>query len=58
MQIKRDFEYYQNLHTTVSNALLHLLCQISASNRYSPTSARNDILVKYLKPKVKKSTFS
>lgn len=53
MQIKRDFEYYRNLHTTVSNALLHLLSQVSASSRYCPTSTRNDILVKYLKPKVK-----
>ncbi|WP_039949227.1 DUF2913 family protein [Vibrio ichthyoenteri] len=53
MQIKRDFEYYRNLHTTVSNALLHLLCQVSASSRYCPISTRNDILIKYLKPKIK-----
>lgn len=52
MQIKRDFNYYHNLHNLVTNALLHLLCQVSASQRHVPVSVRNDILIKYLKPKV------
>lgn len=53
MQIRKDFEYYNNLHHTVTHALLHLLCQVSASQRYVPTSKRNEILVKYLKAKTK-----
>ncbi|EIA0806499.1 DUF2913 family protein [Vibrio vulnificus] len=52
MQIKRDFDYYYNLNTLVTNALLHLLCKVSASKRHVPISARNEILIKYLKPKV------
>ena len=53
MQIRKDFEYYHNLHHTVTHALLHLLCQVSASQRYVPTAKRNEILVKYLKAKTK-----
>ncbi len=53
MQIQKDFEYYHNLHRTVTHALLHLLCHVSASQRYVPTSKRNEILVKYLKAKTK-----
>lgn len=52
MQIKRDFEYYHNLHNLVTNALLYLLIKVSASNRYVPISTRNETLIKYLKPKV------
>ncbi|WP_061011077.1 DUF2913 family protein [Vibrio sp. CUB2] len=50
MQIKKDFEYYQNLHTAITHALLHLLCKVSASQRFVPTQSRNEILIKYLKP--------
>ncbi|WP_340700650.1 DUF2913 family protein [Vibrio harveyi] len=53
MQIKRDFEYYHNLHDTVTHALLHLLGKVSTTPRHVPVAARNEILVKYLKPKVK-----
>ncbi|ARC95124.1 hypothetical protein B6A42_27325 (plasmid) [Vibrio coralliilyticus] len=53
MQIQKDFEYYHNLHRTVTHALLHLLCHVSASQRYVPTVKRNEILVKYLKSKAK-----
>ncbi|RJX65818.1 DUF2913 family protein [Vibrio sinensis] len=53
MQIKRDFEYYKNLHATVSHALLHLLSQVAMSQRYCPTSSRNEILIKFLKIKLK-----
>ncbi|TVO30909.1 DUF2913 family protein, partial [Vibrio algivorus] len=35
------------------HALLHLLCQVSLSERRVPTAKRNEILVKYLKPKLK-----
>ena len=53
MQIKRDFDYYHNLHDTVTHALLHLLCKVSTTNRHVPVQTRNDILIKYLKPKLK-----
>ncbi|KFA99635.1 DUF2913 family protein [Vibrio sp. ER1A] len=52
MQIKKDFEYYKNLHSLVSHALLHLLFQVSTSSRYVPVTRRNEILLKYLKPKL------
>ncbi len=52
MQIKRDFDYYYNLHTVVVHSLLHLLCQVSSTTRYVPVATRNDILVKFLKPKL------
>ncbi|WP_070962747.1 DUF2913 family protein [Vibrio sonorensis] len=53
MQIQKDFEYYHCLHRTVTNALLHLLLQVSASPRFVPTAKRNEILVKFLKAKAK-----
>ena len=49
MQIKRDFEYYHNLHDIVTHALLHLLSKVSTTNRHVPVQTRNDIL----KPKLK-----
>ena len=52
MQIKRDFEYYHNLHNLVTHALLHLLGKVSATSRHVPISTRNEILIRYLKPKV------
>lgn len=52
MQIKRDFEYYRNLHNLVTHALLHLLNKVSETSRHVPVSTRNEILVRYLKPKV------
>ncbi len=58
MQIKRDFEYYHNLHSLVTHALLHLLGKVSATNRHVPVSTRNEILIKYLKPKVADKSLS
>ena len=52
MQIKRDFEYYHNLHNLVTHALLHLLSKVSETARHVPVSTRNEILIRYLKPKV------
>lgn len=52
MQIKRDFEYYHNLHNLVTHALLHLLGKVSATSRHVPVNTRNEILIRYLKPKV------
>ncbi|WP_272159097.1 DUF2913 family protein [Vibrio algivorus] len=45
--------FYHNMNNTVLHALLHLLCQVSLSERRVPTAKRNEILVKYLKPKLK-----
>ncbi|TOM93286.1 hypothetical protein CGH67_27980, partial [Vibrio parahaemolyticus] len=42
----------------VTNALLHLLCKVSSTDRYVPTATRNEILVKYLKPKVADESLS
>ncbi len=58
MQIKKDFEYYHNLHDTVTHALLHLLFKVSVSERFVPTAKRNEILVKYLKPKLNDKSLS
>ncbi len=58
MQIKRDFDYYYNLSTLVTNALLHLLCKVSSANRHVPTVTRNEILIRYLKPKVADKSLS
>ncbi|MCG9596426.1 DUF2913 family protein [Vibrio sp. Isolate25] len=53
MQIRKDFDYYRCLHSTVTHALLYLLIHVSSSQRHLPTSKRNELLIKYLKPKLK-----
>jgi hypothetical protein len=58
MQIKKDFDYYHNLHNTTSHALLHLLCKVSMSQRFVPISSRNEMLIKYLKPKLADKSLS
>ncbi|TBT04038.1 DUF2913 family protein [Vibrio parahaemolyticus] len=58
MQIKRDFNYYHNLHDLVTHALLHLLCKVAATGRHVPVTTRNDILIKYLKPKLSDKSLS
>jgi hypothetical protein len=58
MQIKRDFNYYHNLHDLVTHALLHLLCKVTATKRHVPVTTRNDILIKYLKPKLSDKSLS
>jgi hypothetical protein len=58
MQIKRDFDYYHNLHNVITHALLHLLCKVSASPRFVPVTTRNEILIKYLKPKLSDKSLS
>lgn len=45
--------YHDVLSDVVDNALLHLYCKVSASVRFVPTIKRNEILVRYLKPKLK-----
>lgn len=58
MQIKKDFDYYHNLHNVITHALLHLLCKVSTSQRFVPTPLRNEILIKYLKPKLADKSLS
>ncbi len=54
----KDFEYYHNLHTLVTNSLLHLLNHVASSTCFVPTPARNNILVTYLKPKLREKVLN
>jgi hypothetical protein len=45
--------YYEKLLKLSENALLHLYITISVTNGFVSQSARNAILVKFLKPKIK-----
>ena len=45
--------YYENLLRLCDNALLHLYTSISLTGRFASSSERNEILVKFLKNKVK-----
>lgn len=58
MSDTKDLHYYQTFHALVLNSLLHLLLTVSMSNRFVPVPKRNDILTKYLKPKLKDKAFS
>lgn len=49
----KDLEYYQNLRTVITDSLLHLLIQAADSKRKLPVAKRNEMLVRFLKPKVK-----
>ncbi|EOA8958863.1 DUF2913 family protein [Vibrio harveyi] len=53
MQIKKDFDYYRCLHSTITHALLYLLVHVSLSQRQLLTSKHNELLIKHLKPKLK-----
>tara|TARA_B100001059_G_C17838669_1_gene590202 strand:- start:10232 stop:10813 length:582 start_codon:yes stop_codon:yes gene_type:complete len=58
MTIQKDFGYYHQLCDTITHSLLHLLCKVSEQQRFVPVSRRNEILVKYLKPKLNNKQFS
>ena len=58
MQIKKDFDYYHNLHNVITHALLYLLCKVSSIQRFVPVTTRNEILIKYLKPKLNNRSLS
>ncbi|GAL14648.1 hypothetical protein JCM19233_5660 [Vibrio astriarenae] len=45
-------QYRDELDTLVTHALLHLLCQVAHSSRFVPSHKRDEILVKFIKPKV------
>ncbi|MCA2493074.1 DUF2913 family protein, partial [Vibrio sp. 2175-1] len=42
----------------ITHALLHLLCKVSGSPRFVPVTTRNEILIKYLKPKLNDKSLS
>ncbi|MGR5205261.1 DUF2913 family protein, partial [Photobacterium damselae] len=50
-------KYHALLSELIENSLLHLYGQVSASSRFVPTHKRNEILVRFLKPKVKQPQF-
>lgn len=52
MNISKEFNYYSNLNTLIVHALLHLHFQISSTTRFVPVAKRNEILIKFLKPKL------
>ena len=58
MRSLKDFDYYRNLHQVVSDSLLHLLFKVAGSSRHIPVATRNEILVRYLKPKLKMKQYS
>jgi len=53
-----DFEYYQSLRRVLTDSLLHLLIQVAHSERFVPVEKRNDILTRYLKPKLKQKAWA
>jgi predicted transport protein len=50
-------EYEKLLNETIDNSLLHLWITVSVSHRFVSIQNRNNILIKYLKPKVKGSRY-
>lgn len=54
----KDFDYYKNLNDVIVHALLHVLMQANQSPRYIPTPKRNELLVKFLKPKLHQKALS
>lgn len=54
----REFDYYRNLHQTVCHALLHLHFHLLSSKRFVPVPKRNELLLRYLKPKLKDKRLS
>jgi len=51
--IDNDNDYERLLSVTVDNALLYLWIKVANSKRHVPTKARNQLLITWLKPKVK-----
>ncbi|AIS58324.1 DUF2913 family protein [Vibrio coralliilyticus] len=58
MKIHKDFEYFYSLSSLVTDALLHLLCHVAASPRHVPANKRNEILVRFLKLKLKEKRYA
>ena len=49
--------YHDLMNNLVDNALLHLYFSVQESTRFIPVPTRNEILVRYLKPKLKDSHY-
>ena len=49
--------YHENLLNLCFEALLHLYFKVQSNDSYTSATARNAILVKFLKPKLKLATY-
>ncbi|HFQ4838935.1 TPA: DUF2913 family protein [Vibrio vulnificus] len=52
-----NYNYERLLSITVDNALLHLWITVASTNQCVPREVRNQILVKWFKPKVKQAKY-
>ncbi|WCE28805.1 DUF2913 family protein [Vibrio sp. SCSIO 43137] len=57
MKTMSNYKYERLLSTTVDNALLHLWISVASSTKQVPRETRNQILVKWFKPKVKQPKY-
>lgn len=55
--MSRNLKHYQALDELVTNALLALYCTMSQQGGFWTTKKRNVLLVKFIKPKLKKPQF-
>lgn len=55
--MSRNLKHYQALDEIVTNALLALYCTMSQQGGFWTTKKRNELLVKLIKPKLKKPQF-
>ena len=58
MTKNNDFAYYNQLKRLINRTLLHLYFHIAYSKGIVPISKRNEILLKFLKPKLKDNRWS
>ena len=56
--MSRNLKHYQALDELVTNALLALYAAIRQQGGFWTTKKRNELLVKFIKPKLKKPQFS
>ena len=56
--MSRNLKHYQALDELVTNSLLALYCTMSQQGGFWTTKRRNELLVKFIKPKVKRPQFS
>ncbi len=52
-----EIERYHLLSNLIDDAILHLYITLSETSRFTPRLKRNEILVRYLKPKIKSSQY-
>lgn len=55
MKKDKDFLYYTTLRDLVTFSLLHVLMEASISPRRIPRTTRNEMFIRFLKPKLKQS---